>query len=454
MAFERRQFLTTKNLSDNGLLGKDREILIDKTNKRVGYCDENGTLESMANVNELPDLDDYATKNFVTNLTGDLANLATTDKSNLVAAINEATQSGGGSGDSLIAIPTYDLSWTSSGSTYKTVIDPTVYGITSDYHKYAIALWCEIDCKATSCTALATANGWTITIYDSEANPSGQQYGYLLIHKTNRQVIPQGGSNLPLLQCLPSSSPTPSGSESVVYDTKGSFTENSWAYDSSSQLYYIEWQVDLRLDNITEVNYYKASLDLLTNTARLGINGLTCSADYINNKWGLLVKLTSTNKYSDSSNISYCLHVYKSNNTNGFSDGIINYCRGRSWTMKIIPVTFTNSLQSSGGDWVDAGKGLYSLTLGGSNGMPSMPTQADANKIVGYWEDNFVISGAMTFPSMLNVGTLLGNRLTIANSYNSYFGEYDLTATIYANSLPSTATTGKLNLILLNGANQ
>lgn len=339
MAFERRQFLTTKNLSDNGLLGKDREILIDKTNKRVGYCDENGTLESMANVNELPDLSDYATKNFVTNLTGDLDNLATTDKSNLVAAINEAAQSGGGSGDSLIAIPTYDLSWANTGSVYEAVIDPTVYGITSDYHKYAIALWCEIDCKATSCTALATSGGWIITIADSEANPSGQQYGYLLIHKTNRQVIPQGGSNLPLLQCLPNSG--------------GSSTS--------------------------------------------------------------------------------------------------------TWTTKSIPVTFINATQLQGGDWVDRGStygGGYSITFGTSNGMPSMPTQADADKVVGYWEDNFVISGTMTFPSMLNVGTLLGTKLTIGSAYNSSTGLYDLTATIYANSLPQSATTGKLNLILLNGANQ
>lgn len=335
MAFERRQFLTTKNLSDNGLLGKDREILIDKTNKRVGYCDENGTLESMANVNELPDLSGYATQSFVTNLTGDLDNLTTTDKSNLVAAINEAAQSGGGSGDSLIAVPTYDLSWTNTGSVYEAVIDPTAYGITSDYHKYAIALWCEIDCKATSCTALATANGWTITIADSQANPSGQQYGYLLIHKTNRQVIPQGGSNLPLLQC------TVSGGGS-----------------------------------------------------------------------------TST------------------------------------WTTKIIPVTFTNATQAQGGSWVDSGSGMYTLTFGTSNGMPSIPTQADAEKVVGYWEDNFVISGNMSFPSMLNVGTLLDTKLTIANSYNSSTGLYDLTATIYANSLPQSATTGKLNLILLNGANQ
>lgn len=452
MAFERRQFLTTKNLSDNGLLGKDREILIDKTNKRVGYCDENGTLESMANVNELPDLDDYATKNFVTNLTGDLANLSTTDKSNLVAAINEAAQSGGGSGDSLIAIPTYDLSWTSSGSTYETVIDPTVYGITSDYHKYAIALWCEIDCKATSCTALATANGWTITIYDSEANPSGQQYGYLLIHKTNRQVIPQGGSNLPLLQCLPSSSPTPSGSESVVYEVTGDIQDSTWVYDSEDQIYKIEWEIDLGLDDVIDAEYYKPTLYFLNNTARLGVTGISCEAYYVNSHWGLLVTVTSTNKYAEISHLGYCLQVYKTSSTSG--NGMIVYTRGRSWTMKIIPVTFTNSLQLQGGDWVDGGNGRYSITFGASNGIPSMPTQADANKVVGYWEDNFVISGAMTFPSMLNVGTLLGNRLTIANSYNSYFGEYDLTATIYANSLPSTATTGKLNLILLNGANQ
>jgi len=94
-------------------------------------------------------LDQVATN---TSAIGDLSDLETTDKDNLVAAINEAAQSGTGITMTSVNVTLPTSGWVTSGTLYR--YSPTVQGVTPND---------VVFCQA-NCTTEALADDWANVI--------------------------------------------------------------------------------------------------------------------------------------------------------------------------------------------------------------------------------------------------------------------------------------------------
>ena len=87
--------LPTENIDETAIYLKPVESPTGENNfEELIYV--NGKWEDLGTPNVAVDLSDYYTKTEVKQITGELTNLNTEDKSNLVNAINEAMESGGG----------------------------------------------------------------------------------------------------------------------------------------------------------------------------------------------------------------------------------------------------------------------------------------------------------------------------------------------------------------------